>query len=151
MAKGQETGEPEESRKLNIFSYGKEVTSRGGDKVGRECNSVVRIVICRRGLEQSHAMTDSGSSQLWRTFRQIFALGPKQQLQFTSSFTELFISVTVAERHWYLEVNPEIQSEDCQAERILVLRSSSKVPGLRLAFVPFVWVRGTFIPSARRI
>lgn len=57
MAKGQETGEPEESRKLNIFSYGKEVTSRGGDKVGKGCNSVVRIVICRCGLEQSHAMT----------------------------------------------------------------------------------------------
>lgn len=40
---------------------------------------------------------DSGSSQVWRTFRQIFALGPKQQLQFTSSFTGLFLSVTAAE------------------------------------------------------
>lgn len=55
MAKGQETGEPEESRKFSVFCYSKVVTSRGRDKLGRGCNFVVRTVICRRGLEQSQA------------------------------------------------------------------------------------------------
>lgn len=57
LAKGQETGEQEESRKFNTFCYGKQVTSRGGDKLDKGYNFVVRIVICRHGLEQSHTTT----------------------------------------------------------------------------------------------
>lgn len=53
----------EESRKFNVFCYSKVVTSRGRDKLGTTCNSVVRTVSCRRGLEQNQATIEGVPKQ----------------------------------------------------------------------------------------